>query len=357
MAIEHGEPTIPVKYVDLSEEEEYRILLTYDPLTVMAQTNIVALRTLESSVRKNVEELNTLTDAQTKSFQETFTNLARSQETAGRAVTNAARLREVKEKMKEEGPHTLEGEKSTIPGALQPVMGITPELGLNFYDIPQVIPDLCVPCPEPISCWTTPDSPLETEFALTVLGNGNTRGLDWTKTVLCTHTADEFIEPLWYSPNEYAAKLLNKRVFATISPEFSVGTGWPKAARIHNTYRNRYLGRYYQECGINIIPSVSHLWYDGDENFLFLGLPKNLPCVSVQMQSHGVEDGTIDEAENIMMYNRSLNAIVKHLAPQSILVYGGPKRDEYVAGASLPKSVHIISIENFITKRETLATK
>ena len=46
LALEKGEATIPVEYVDLSEEEEAVALATIDPIAAMATTNKQALEAL-----------------------------------------------------------------------------------------------------------------------------------------------------------------------------------------------------------------------------------------------------------------------------------------------------------------------
>lgn len=46
LALEHHEGTVPVLYVDLSEDEEKLALATFDPLTTMAEVNTDALARL-----------------------------------------------------------------------------------------------------------------------------------------------------------------------------------------------------------------------------------------------------------------------------------------------------------------------
>lgn len=51
LAIETGQPTIPVEYVDLSEEEETLALATIDPLSALAEANRDRLQVLLAEVR------------------------------------------------------------------------------------------------------------------------------------------------------------------------------------------------------------------------------------------------------------------------------------------------------------------
>ncbi|MFP4496238.1 MAG: DUF4417 domain-containing protein [Halochromatium sp.] len=48
--------------------------------------------------------------------------------------------------------------------------------------------------------------------------------------------------------------------FATLTPDFSLYPDWPLAAQLWNTYRSRWLGRYWQEGGLRVIPTVN--WSD-----------------------------------------------------------------------------------------------
>lgn len=50
LALRKGEPTVPVKYVELTEDEERLALATLDPLAAMAQADAAALDALLSSV-------------------------------------------------------------------------------------------------------------------------------------------------------------------------------------------------------------------------------------------------------------------------------------------------------------------
>jgi hypothetical protein len=46
LARERGEPTVPVDYVELTDDEESLVLATLDPLAAMAETNAAALSSL-----------------------------------------------------------------------------------------------------------------------------------------------------------------------------------------------------------------------------------------------------------------------------------------------------------------------
>lgn len=60
LALRREEATIPVKYVDLTEEEEALVLATIDPIAAMAVTDQSLLRDLMSEVSSEDDRVNTL---------------------------------------------------------------------------------------------------------------------------------------------------------------------------------------------------------------------------------------------------------------------------------------------------------
>ena len=356
-AVETGQPTVPVRYVDLTEEEELEALATFDTIGLLARTNAQTLRKLRDMASNNLEAIAEIGDESAATVKSVIDQAPMLNQTLQKSL----RMRELRdrqaEKEAEESKHSLEGAPEDLPGALSLKEDMLFEMGAAPYDIPPLRADMLLDPPEPLVCWTAPDStPTTTDdgrelWYLTVVGNGNLRGMPWQRTILCTHTNDDVLDRMWEFPKTPTAQLLNRGAYGAITPEYSIGTGSPKAFRVWNAYRNRWFGRYWQEAGIKVIPSVSHIQFEGDEDLLYAGIPLNPPCISVQMQAHGGRGEVTDVDENAEMYQISLNSIVNHLKPQTLLVYGGPRRDEWIDRANLPKSLHVISVENYITAR------
>jgi hypothetical protein len=63
IAIKNKEPTVPVSYVDLSEEEEEKAILTFDPLGAMAEADKKLLEELMGSVSSDSEAVNKMMDS------------------------------------------------------------------------------------------------------------------------------------------------------------------------------------------------------------------------------------------------------------------------------------------------------
>lgn len=60
---------------------------------------------------------------------------------------------------------------------------------------------------------------------------------------------------LWSNPDMYLELL--SRFKCVCTPDFSTYTDFPKAIQIYNHYRKHWLGAYWQENGITVIPTVS----------------------------------------------------------------------------------------------------
>ncbi|MBO4490473.1 MAG: DUF4417 domain-containing protein [Lentisphaeria bacterium] len=112
-----------------------------------------------------------------------------------------------------------------------------------------------------------------------------------------------------------------RRFRGIVSPDFSLYRDMPLQAQMNNVYRNRALGCFFQRHGIYVIPNVR--W--GDERsyttavlpecFAFLGVPKH-SIVSVGTF------GCIQGEENTRHFRDGLAAMLDHLEPEIVLVYG-----------------------------------
>lgn len=82
---------------------------------------------------------------------------------------------------------------------------------------------------------------------------------------------DYQFERVWNSPNTYVPYL--QRFGCVLSPDFSLYPEFPKAINIFNHYRKHWLGAYWQEHGINVIPTIC--WSDSDSfDYCFDGEPE-----------------------------------------------------------------------------------
>lgn len=122
---------------------------------------------------------------------------------------------------------------------------------------------------------------------------------------------DYQFERVWKYPDRYV-DVLQKFAYV-LSPDFSVYYDTPKAIQIFNVYRNRWLGRYWQEHGINVIPTFSLGNIDMFKVFCD-GIPKNS---TIAVSTMG--DGRWGNYETLKAF---WNVMLWKLQPETILLYG-----------------------------------
>ena len=122
---------------------------------------------------------------------------------------------------------------------------------------------------------------------------------------------DYMFERVWNYPDRYA-KILKRFAFV-LSPDFSQYSDMPEALRIYNVYRNRWCGRYWQDHGINVIPTVT--WSDMKNlKYCLYGVPKH-STIAISTMGEG-RWARWQELRNGWDY------VMDTLEPETILLYG-----------------------------------
>lgn len=136
---------------------------------------------------------------------------------------------------------------------------------------------------------------------------------------------DYQFERVWNYPDRYVELL--QQFSYVLSPDFSPYAGTPQATKIFNVYRNRWCGRYWQDHGINVIPTIS--WGTEDDlEWCLDGIEKH-SIVAISTMGMG-------RWANFMPLKEKWNYIMNTLEPQTVLLYGKDIRQE------LPTSTDII---------------
>lgn len=140
-----------------------------------------------------------------------------------------------------------------------------------------------------------------------------TRLLD---TVQGSNTAVHFFlddyrfESLWRNPSHNLDAL--QHVGMVLSPDFSLFLDMPVAMQIWNTYRNRWLGCFWQSHGIQVIPTVS---WSLTHDFCYVGIePGSIVAVSTV--------GVMRNKTARQQFQEGFEAMVEALQPSAILSYG-----------------------------------
>lgn len=117
---------------------------------------------------------------------------------------------------------------------------------------------------------------------------------------------------VWTMPERYINML--SQYSYVMSPDFSTYTDFPMAIQIYNHYRKHWLAAYWQECGINVIPTIS--WGTEDSyNWCFDGEPAH---GVVAVSSVGTQRNKQSKELFLLGYQRMVEA----LEPDTILFYG-----------------------------------
>ena len=146
--------------------------------------------------------------------------------------------------------------------------------------------------------------------------------------IVAYYTHDYKFESIWNDPRPFTARMLNFKVHAVVTPNFSPWAGCPFWYDLTQTARSRWLGRYWQEAGLNVIPDItlSNLTKDQKDfeqrlQMRLAGLPQELPCISIQLQQKG-NKSTVDA---IYAHRRvALLKMLEYIHPQQIILYHGP---------------------------------
>lgn len=110
----------------------------------------------------------------------------------------------------------------------------------------------------------------------------------------------------------------------------------PIAMQIWNTYRSRLIGQYYQDLGLEVIPSLN--WSDERSfEFCFDGLPKNSV---VSISSVGIKQSS--EAQKL--WENGVKEAIKRLQPTHVLLYGGNIGLDF-------NDIKVTNYDNQVTKR------
>lgn len=116
----------------------------------------------------------------------------------------------------------------------------------------------------------------------------------------------------WSNPDAYIDLLSNFK--AVCAPDFSTYTDFPRAVQIYNHYRKHWLGAYWQQNGISVIPTIS--WSDKDSfAWCFDGEPEGA-CVAVSSV------GTQMNAQSRALFMAGYNEMLVRLQPQRVFFYG-----------------------------------
>lgn len=146
---------------------------------------------------------------------------------------------------------------------------------------------------------------------------------DWDNTIHFFLDDYQF-EPVWSKADVTLSRI--QKIGRALTPDFSLYMDYPLALQIYNTYRNRWLGCYWQEKDVQVIPTVS--WSsEASFEFCFKGIEKGstVAISTVGTKNLQARDGFI----------KGFEEMTKQIEPTNIIVYGEympVKFEDYVEG-------------------------
>lgn len=150
--------------------------------------------------------------------------------------------------------------------------------------------------------------------------------------ILAFYVDDWRFESVWTDAVMFAEDAKAFGWGAMVSPDFSVWRDDPAAVQLWNIYRSRWVARYWQEVGIPVIPSLN--WSDERSyEFAHLGIPNNLPVVSVQCRTTRSRAGRD-------YFVKGLADAIEQLQPENVLIYGGSDHRSWMANLLPERSVY-----------------
>jgi hypothetical protein len=201
----------------------------------------------------------------------------------------------------------------------------------NKWDIPELKSGMLMDAiPDRLRTWAGKDAtPVEDEADTWLYNYGadSANGLPWEKTLLSFYTHDRFFDNWWEYPSYYVARIIQAGVLGSITPNYTLYSQGPQAVNLFNTYRSRWMSRYFQEAGIKVIPDVN-VAAEAHIELAMLGVPKNPPLLAFQFQSLG---GLTEEE----MVKLNLE-VINQLQPGHLLIYGGPPAERIAAAIDWP---------------------
>ena len=238
----------------------------------------------------------------------------------------------------DEGLKKFESISSQLKGALQLREDMLFESS-NAFGFPDYLPEMLV-TPEDIGdlkTWVsqnlTPDD--GSSHYLYTYNLGSSVGIPYERAVIGFYTYDDKFEQWWMMPANYTSKAINAGVKYMVVPDFSIfpgpsadrwiESGLPPVVNAMNVYRGRWMGRFFQEAGLKIIPNLITSWSEHDDWALHALDPVEMPVAITEAQTFRP-----DEKEDRANYQHKFETIFEYAKPGVLYVYTGNPGREFV---------------------------
>lgn len=210
------------------------------------------------------------------------------------------------------------------------------------YDIPELLPEL-IPDepPENMKVWAGHeldgiDVIGKEEWENTTwlsMWHAGSRGINWKKAIPYFYTDDFHFEPVYNDPAKNTKKILNLGIQAAFMPNYTIFEQMPTALWVYAAYRSFFVGRYFQEAGLQVIPDIQTGMSEAVMDVSLLGIPEGCGVVATQAQMSRGDKASIRKKA------RLLKEAEDRIGFKNIIVYGHTDADEVIERADFSANV------------------
>jgi len=345
-ALRSKERLVPVRIVDVNEEQENEILATFDSIGLLAQKNNQALESLLKSASVAPSQLKS--DAERKLAQ-LRNDLSAANTSQSPLLPQAkTRIRPLKEEpLEPQSPEVEDPDKldpDTIPNSFIPSSNteafdtiIDPNVlfpGLTWAGIPILLSEkLATPDIAPTRTWNgkEDDCGYDAYYCYS-----QSFYEDTPVGTIGFYTDDRKFNSIYSDPAAFIEWLGSVDPRAIISPDFSAYSRWPGARNLFAIYQSRWCSRLMQEAGYLIIPTIQIMDFlplpknSHTQTFILETIPEYAPVISMECRLDSPED-----SPKLVSLIKSAVDVIK---PECVILYAGEEKQKYIHG-DLPKNV------------------
>ena len=338
VAIRDGIDSVPVLVGSWTEEQEKHLLATLDPMAAMAETDAEALTSLTDMIREDEEAFASLGEKDQEILETVNDELDTYAFNVSVGDDRGTFLPKQNIVTQEEIILRQDQSESAIDISIDEDV-IYPSS--NDWGIPDLLEDqLCTHIPR--DTWDRSDetNTMDSWFCQ----SGRPFPKDREGGILGFFTEDYRFQSYWNSKTSGLNKLLNEDWDGVCSIDFSIMYDEPKAVRMYQLYRSRWLARFWQEFDIKIIPVIQGSLAE-DKQIILGTLPKHCPVVAVQCRTISARS----PKRHWSYFKQLLEDTIEIVNPKTIVIYGGLEHKKRLG--ELPSGCDYVLLDAYMTKR------
>lgn len=321
---------VPVVVLDVDEAEADKLLARLDPIGAMAG---VSRGKLDALLKGSVREQEKMTEIIEEIAEKTGAGLEHFGELPSLKDDEDGAIPDVVPLPGSERDPAMTGDSPSAIFVMQEDVIFESNLP---YGIPPLRPDRLSSFVPDRTCWKELPEGLG---GFCVYGKRRYEPELRSRSALSYAVDDFLFERLWDEAATECRKIIQQGWKAVVSPDFSMWIEDPLAVQIWNNYRSYWVGRYWQEAGLEIIPTIN--WSDEKSyDFCFAAIPSGTPVISVQAQT------LLNTPRSRTLFVDGLNEAIRRIQPGTVLVYSGQRQRHWIEPA-MPSHVQFVWLRHW----------